>query len=353
MSFRKAICGIAVSLLATSPLHAAHAPKPVSASDASFDQNAAPSDIVQAIENARPGEADNSMSEPLLVRVQVLLDQAHFSPGEIDGRYGANLKAAVAAYKEAHRLPNPDKIDAALLDSLKQETGAPVLQRYTIRPDDETGPFIGNVPKDFRKLAKLKRPGYGAPQEALAEKFHMSEALLRELNPQADFSAADTSLIVAQPATTPLPPVARVEVDKSADQVRAYDGSGTLVAMFPSTVGSTEMPAPSGTAEVVYASHDPAYHYDPSKLHFGPKHAGRLTIAPGPNNPVGTTWIALSRSGVGIHGTADPDLIGKTASHGCVRLTNWDAAALGHAVSKGTPVEFVGQTPPSRIVSRA
>ncbi|HTK80172.1 MAG TPA: L,D-transpeptidase [Rhizomicrobium sp.] len=353
MDFHKAICGIAL-LVAASQAHAAGAAKQVSSPAASFNQNAASSDIGQRIENASPGNGqNNTTSRPLLVKIQVLLGRAHFSPGEIDGRYGKNLRAAVVAYKQANGLPNPDEIDTALADSLTRNGRAPVLQNYTITQEDETGPFIGSVPHDFRKLAALNAPAYGNPQEELAEKFHMSPELLRELNPQADFSAAGTTLIVAQPATSPLPSVARIEVDKSTNQVRAYGEDGNLAAMFPATVGSTELPAPSGTAEVVYVSHNPAYHYDPSKLHFGPKHAGRLTIKPGPNNPVGTTWIALNRSGYGIHGSPDPDLVGKTASHGCVRLTNWDAEVLGRAVRKGIPVDFVGKTPPTRTASRA
>jgi lipoprotein-anchoring transpeptidase ErfK/SrfK len=354
VNLHKAICGIAALLLVAIQLHAAQAATKQSSSPAeSFDQSAEDSDIVKAIQNASADSGNNSAAEPVLIKVQVLLSRAHFSPGEIDGRYGRNLKAAVVAYKQAHGLPNPDEIDGALLDSLTQNDNTPILHRYAVTADDVKGPFIGTVPHDFRKLAALSSPAYGTPQEELAEKFHMSQSLLGKLNPQADFSTPGTEINVVQTATAPLPPVTRIEVDKTASQVRAYGGAGNLVAMFPATIGSTEMPAPSGTATVAYVSHDPAYHYDPSKLHFGPKHAGRLTIKPGPNNPVGTTWIALSRAGYGIHGTADPDLIGKTASHGCVRLTNWDAAALGQAVRKGTPVDFVGKTPPTRVVSRA
>ena len=123
--------------------------------------------------------------------------------------------------------------------------------------------------------------------------------------------------------------------------------------MFPATVGSTERPAPSGKALVVAVAPNPSYTYDPSRLTFGPKHTGKLTIAPGPNNPVGATWIALNIQTYGIHGTPDPQLVGKTASHGCVRLTNWDAVALGKAVKKGTPVEFVGQEQPKQAAQTA
>jgi lipoprotein-anchoring transpeptidase ErfK/SrfK len=308
--------------------------------------NASADSAEQAIESAQPAGDNGTPSRDLLVRVEVLLDRAHFSPGEIDGRDGDNVKRAIAAYKEAHGLSNPQQLDSALLNALTGADGQPVMQRYTISAEDQKGPFLGHVPKDLKDLAKLKSVGYGDPQEMLAEKFHMSPQLLRELNPKANFATSGTALFVARPGTGALPPVARVEVDKSANQVRAYDAAGKIVAAFPATVGSTERPAPSGSATVVAVASNPTYKYDPDRLTFGPKSLGRLTVAAGPNNPVGTTWISLSIATYGIHGTPDPELVGKTASHGCVRLTNWDAAALGKAVKKGTPVEFVGQTQP-------
>src|SRR6476646_1588275 len=190
------------------------------------------------IEKARP---ENNTAEPsgeLLVRAQVLLDRANFSPGEIDGRNGDNLKRALATYKQTHGLGNPQQMDDATLQALTGGDKQPVLQHYTITADDEKGPFIGTVSKDFRVLAKLKTIGYANPQEALAEKFHMSASLLRELNPSADFSKPDTSLTVAKTGGGESPQAARVEVDKSANQLRVYDGSGKVMASYPATVGS-------------------------------------------------------------------------------------------------------------------
>jgi lipoprotein-anchoring transpeptidase ErfK/SrfK len=135
-----------------------------------------------------------------------------------------------------------------------------------------------------------------------------------------------------------------VEVDKGANQLRVYDNAGTLVAVFPATVGSTERPAPSGRWGIKSVTFNPTYVYDPKVLTFGPKRKGVLKIAPGPNSPVGSVWIELTKATYGIHGAPDPELVGKTASHGCVRLTNWDAVALGHALKPATPVIFVGQT---------
>lgn len=301
----------------------------------------------QAIESAQPGNGNAQPSGELLTRIEILLDRAHFSPGEIDGKNGDNLKKAVTAYKHAHNLPNPQAIDSVLLKTVTSADHAPLLQTYTITGGDEKGPFIGTVPKDFRALAKLKHVGYANPQEELAEKFHMNPALLRALNPGADFSKSGTVLTVAKPNDGTLGgSVRKVQVDKTNEQVRAYDASGKIVAAFPATVGSTERPAPSGKATVVSVAPDPTYTYDPKRVTFGPKSAGKLKIAAGPNNPVGSTWIALSIATYGIHGTPDPDLVGKTASHGCIRLTNWDAAALGKGVKKGTPVEFVGEEQP-------
>ena len=310
------------------------------------NQNTQPIANPQAVESAQPMNGGVASRE-VLTRVEVLLDRAHFSPGEIDGLDGENLKKAVTAFKHAHNLPNPDAIDGPLLKALTDADHSPVLQKYTLTAEDEKGPFIGTVPKDFRELAKLKRVGYANPEEELAEKFHMSPGLLRELNPNADFSKVGTALTVAKPnGGTLAGSVDHVQVDKTLGQVRAYDSAGTALAVYPATVGSTDRPAPSGNATVVSVAPDPTYTYDPRRVTFGPKSAGVLKIAPGPNNPVGSTWIALSIATYGIHGTPDPDVVSKTASHGCVRLTNWDAAALGKAVKKGTAVEFMGEEQP-------
>ncbi|HEX3431773.1 MAG TPA: L,D-transpeptidase [Rhizomicrobium sp.] len=281
----------------------------------------------------------------LLIKVEVLLDRAHFSPGVIDGTPGENLHNALAAYAAAHGLATEGTLTAQIFNALAGADKTPMTQDYTITADDEKGPFIGSVPEDFVKLARLKYCGYRSPEQELAEKFHMSEALLRALNRDADFHRAGTSILVLRPGNGNLPTdIARLEVDKSANQLRVYDNAGTLVAVFPATVGSAERPAPSGRWAVKDVTFNPSYIYNPKELTFGPKHKGLLKIAPGPNNPTGLVWIELTKPTYGIHGAPDPELIGKTASHGCVRLTNWDAVVLGRAVKPGTPVIFVGQT---------
>jgi lipoprotein-anchoring transpeptidase ErfK/SrfK len=193
------------------------------------------------------------------------------------------------------------------------------------------------------EMAKLPALGFTSPLEALAERFHMDEGLLKSLNPGVDFGVAGTKIVVAALGPDKLPaPVTRIEVDKTRRQVRAYMAGDILLAVYPATVGSTERPAPDGEWAVRAVAPNPTYTYDPSRLTFGKASSGKLTIKAGPNNPVGSTWIDLTKDTYGIHGTPDPRLVGKTASHGCVRLTNWDVRQLGQAVKKGTVVAFVG-----------
>jgi lipoprotein-anchoring transpeptidase ErfK/SrfK len=278
----------------------------------------------------------------MLIKAEVMLDRAHVSPGVIDGRDGDNLHRAIAAYQTAHQMPATGALDAPLWTALTAADANPAVTDYQISADDVKGPFIGKVPTDMKVMATLPRLGFTTPLEGLAEKFHMDQALLKALNPGADFGAAGTRIVVAASGSAPLAaPVARIEVDKSTQQVRAFDAAGVVEAVYPATVGSLERPAPSGVWAVRVVAPRPDYTFDPKRLTFG-KSKKVLTIAAGPNNPVGSTWIALTKDTYGIHGTPDPSLVGKRASHGCVRLTNWDAHQLGAAVKKGTVVEFVG-----------
>jgi lipoprotein-anchoring transpeptidase ErfK/SrfK len=331
---------------------AAEPPASVPADTAPAD--AAPADTGAAATGAPPlaqaiNQADLAKSappsgwtvkgvDPGLVKLEVLLDRAGFSPGVIDGKEGQNLKQALAAYASAKSVD-----EQAAKTSLAADT-APVAEGYVISEKDEAGPFIGDPPKDYEAMAKLPAMAYSTPLQGLAEKFHMDQKLLEALNPGADWSKAGSMIVVAAARTAPRTfKAARIEVDKSNEDVKVYDSAGTLVAYYPATVGSTERPAPSGDFKVVAVAPHPAYFYDPKRLTFTPQGAkGKLRIAPGPNNPVGATWIALSIPTYGIHGSPDPTTIGKHQSHGCVRLTNWDAIELGKAVKKGVKVQFVG-----------
>ena len=248
-----------------------------------------------------------------LLRAEVLLARAHFSPGVIDGQDGGNLKNAIAAFEAAHNLPVDGAMDEQVWAELAKDI-RPALTDYVITPDDVKGPFLAKVPTDMTELAKLPAIGFTSPAEALAEKFHMDEALLKTLNPGVDFAVAGARIAVAALGADKLPaPVTRVEVDKTKRQVRAYGGE-TLLAVYPATVGSTERPAPQGDWAVRTVAPNPTYTYDPSRLTFGKAEQGKLTIKAGPNNPVGATWIDLTKDTYGIHGTPDPRLVGKTAS---------------------------------------
>ncbi|WP_240609468.1 L,D-transpeptidase family protein [Phenylobacterium deserti] len=297
----------------------------------------------QAIDRATwSSQAPPEQLSDVLIRVQALLQRAHFSPGEIDGKDGGNLKTAVAAFEQAHNLPVDGLLDDQVWTQLSRNAG-PVMTDYVIAAEDVQGPFVAEIPKEMADQAKLDHLAYKSPLEGLAEKFHMSPELLQALNPGADFARAGSTIVVVAPGAADLPAkVARVEVDKSRLQARAYGADGALLAVYPATVGSEDRPAPSGTWEVRAVAPEPTYTYDPSRLTFGKKSAGKLTIKAGPNNPVGATWIDLTKETYGIHGTPDPSLVGKVASHGCVRLTNWDVAQLGRAVEKGAKVVFVG-----------
>jgi lipoprotein-anchoring transpeptidase ErfK/SrfK len=277
------------------------------------------------------------------LRVQILLDRAHFSPGEIDDNFGENTRKAVSIYRETKPLGSGDRIDEALLRALVESDEEPALVTYRISEKDTAGPFAGTIPKDFEKMAEMKQLSYTSPLQLLSEKFHMSEALLRRLNPGASFDHPGTEIFVANVQRDELPgKIARIEVDATGQRVLAYDRNGQLVAAYPATVGSTERPSPQGEMKVTAIAEHPTYHYDPS-LNFKGVHADQpLDLPPGPNNPVGVVWIALSAKGYGIHGTPDAGKISKRASHGCIRLTNWDALELAHHVGKGTPVVIEG-----------
>ena len=282
--------------------------------------------------------------DPVLIRAEVLLDRARFSPGVIDGKAGTNESHAIAAFQTHAGLPASGQLDAATWAALARDT-APVMQTYAITPADVAGPFAPDVGEDFVKLAAQPMgPQYATPLEELAERFHMSQALLTALNPGADFGKAGTSLIAAVPGAPAFNKgdVDHIEVSKAHAQVTAFDANNNVLAVYPATVGSTERPSPSGVHKVNGVSLNPDYLYDPAKLHWGPRSHGKLRVKPGPNNPVGAVWIDLNAPSYGVHGSPDPDKIGKTASHGCVRLTNWDAVALAGGVKPGVKVTFVG-----------
>jgi lipoprotein-anchoring transpeptidase ErfK/SrfK len=299
----------------------------------------------KAINNAQfdASFASKKTESPLIIKTEILLARAHFSPGEISGRLGENLNKAIAAYAEAQG-KTANKLDRELWDKLASASGDPVIANYTISEADVRGPFAEEIPKKMERMKDLPRLSYTSPKEALAEKFHMSPELLSALNPGEKFDVAGHTILVANLPTGSLQEkVNRISVDKAKQELRAFDASGKLLAYYPATVGSEEKPAPSGTLKVTAVKKNPTYHYNPAYAFKGVRTTQPFTIEPGPNNPVGVVWIGLTGEGYGIHGTPEPSKVGKTQSHGCVRLTNWDALQLASNVSKGTSVDFVGE----------
>lgn len=285
-----------------------------------------------------PALAVERHPDPAVVRLQVLLDRAGASPGVIDGFDGDNVRKAVLAFELMRGLPPDGSLDPDVLAAL--ETGGPVIGDYAIIADDLNA--IGEpIPRDYAEQAKRKFLGYTSIEESLAERFHMDIDLLKALNPGARYATGEPIYVAAYGPNLE-GEVARIEADKSLRQVRAYGADGRLIAAYPATIGSEENPSPSGTHIVEGVAPMPEYTYNP-KINFQQgENTEVLTIPPGPNGPVGSMWIDLSEPTFGIHGTPEPSLIDKTGSHGCVRLTNWDANELAKMVKPGVPVDFVG-----------
>lgn len=276
---------------------------------------------------------------PITVKFQVLLDRAGISPGVIDGHRGGMSESALRAFELREGLMVDGVLDPEVWDRLSGASAGPVLTEYVITAEDAAD-LTPEIPEDYADKAALSALGYQRASERLAERFHMDEDFLLALNPESGFGEGETISVadVGEPLEAE---VARIEVRKGTGRLAAFDARGGMVANYPVTVGSEDSPSPEGVVHVVSVAFDPTYHYDPAVNFQQGDNDEPLTLPAGPNNPVGSIWIDLSRPTYGLHGTPEPDGLFEVQSHGCVRLTNWDAEELGGMVKEGTVIEFV------------
>jgi len=282
------------------------------------------------------------------LHIQILLDRSNFSPGVITGAWSDNARRALQWFRMANGMDSTAVVDAATLERLTRAAGtAPLVTQYTVTDADVAGPFV-TIPSNVYKQADLQCLCYQSPAEELQERFHSSRTLLHRLNPNADLShiKAGTTLWVpnvARDTAAPAPyTTAKIVVSRDGFWTHALDSAGHVVAHYPSTLGSSYNPSPTGDYAVDSVYPHPVYHYDPSVLNDPkiPKDRPNATLPPGPNSPVGVVWMALTKEHLGIHGTENPATIGLTQSHGCIRLTNWDAWTLSKSLHTPTPVTF-------------
>ncbi|MFT4184725.1 MAG: L,D-transpeptidase [Rhizobium sp.] len=327
--------------LDSQPLPSANAEtqQPTGNDYASIDPQQASPDVPRK-QQAEPVITLKGKSKMEITALQVFLARQGVSPGAIDGHMGGNVTKAIYAYQQMTGQTLDPKDTDSILEQLRLSGGMPIVN-YTITPADAAGPYVASIPEDYAEKSQMPSLGYTSTTEMLAERFHMDEGYLKELNPGVDFTVPGTTIKVVNTGKSKTGSVAKILADKGRKQVFAYDANGTLVAAYPASIGSADTPSPSGTVTVERVAFNPGYTYNP-KINF--QQAGNdkvLNIPPGPNGPVGTVWMALSKPTYGIHGTPDPSRIGKTQSHGCVRLTNWDATELAKMVKPGVVVEFV------------
>lgn len=284
---------------------------------------------------------------PSVLHVQILLSRAGFSPGVLDGRWGKNTEKAVYWFQHRHRMAPTGRVDGATYAALVRVAGgAPPLQQHRLAAHDVEGPFV-TLPEDVYDRAELSCLCYESLGEKLAERFHTTEEVLRQLNPGVDLDSLAEGATLWAPAVPDAramrdapKTVARIVISKNGFYTQALDAAGNIVLHFPSTLGSGYDPTPDGDARVAAIAYDPHFHYQPTLFHEVPDEEPEALLNPGPNSPVGVVWIALNLRHYGIHGTSEPETIGYTTSHGCVRLTNWDALRLAAHTAPGTPVEF-------------
>jgi len=282
-----------------------------------------------------------------LLGFQVLLDRQGFSPGEIDSKVGDNLTHALAALQASREMAATGEPDCDTWHALGGDSAEALITTYTITERDAKGPFVV-IPTTIERQARLSALGYRSLVEELAERFHASPALLQQLNRRVRIIAGHT---IRVPATQPFDPNTKpapdpnagdvsIQVSRDESALRAIRADGTLIFFAPVSSGSEHDPLPLGQWKVTSVNWHPKFHYNPNLFWDADPDQSRATLPPGPNSPVGVVWIGVNIAHYGMHGTPEPGHVGHTESHGCVRLTNWDAARLASLVKPGTPVVF-------------
>jgi lipoprotein-anchoring transpeptidase ErfK/SrfK len=309
---------------------------------------------------AAPGKTS---PDPNILQLQVTLDRLGFSPGVIDGRSGFTLSLAISGFQKANNLTPTGKLDRKTTEALAKLAAAPAVTAIKLTTADLAGPFVGPLPREEAEQAALPALGYANPLEMLAERYHTKAETIIALNPPNTKTLAGTVIKVPNVITSahdypPAMPIAyrqtltslhvpsgqpqadHLTVSKSKRSLSVFDAAGKLIAQFPVTTGSEHDPLPIGRWKITGASYNPQFHYNPKLFWDASKADRQAMIQPGPNNPVGIIWLDISKPHYGIHGTPEPQNIGRSESHGCIRMTNWDAGRLSLMVKPGTPMIF-------------